>query len=223
MEHYYMVTIAPPEELYPEELSPEKLEKLKAYFRTFEEAILSTEHFKSGRVHYQGIIGMRKESRVAHLKKALLTVLGYPGREQCLMDPSIRKRFVWVKWTNNLAGAIYYAMKEGEGDLVKQGMSDTWIQEQLAIAAKQRVEKKVEKRIYINDSNYERHVTDYMLQTNTPWCDLRQGLVKMHATYNFSRVRNGKSQVASLLATHCEDYSGAEECVMNWFPSAYSY
>jgi len=218
MEHYYKITIAPPPSIYPDinGFSPEILEKLLEFYRQYEFAMLSTEHFKDGRVHYEGMIGMIKEMRIAQLKKALLILFGFPGREQISMDPDIRRRFVVIRKVGYLPGAVFYVMKEGKCDLVKKGMTDTWISEQVLEAEKNKAILVAEAMIYVNDSNFIKLVTKFINESTYSWNEMDDALVEMHRTHCFARVRNGKSLYASLALINNNDRSHAHACVMNW-------
>jgi len=218
MNFYYKMTLCPDPTHFPNGLSDEILQKIIKYFSDKDEALLSTEHHQSGIVHYEGLFGVLKVLQVSHIKRLLFTLCGFPGRTQLSMEPNMKKHMIFVKNVHYLPGAISYVMKEGKGDLVKKGMSSTWIDEQLVEAKKNLALQDIENCIYVNDSTFNRLVTTFVIENNESWSDLQNVINRMGITHDFARVRNGKAHCAHLLAKHLGDLTNMNELSMNWFP-----
>lgn len=219
MTFYYKITVCPDPTIYQSGFDESQISGLKTFFSAYTEGLLSTEHHMSGVAHYEGIIGTSKQMRSSNLKRKLFDVLGVSREQQLVMCPSTKKHMIVIKEVHYLPGAIVYVMKEGRGDLVKKGMTDTWISEQVLEGKKNKMIKMAESIVFINDANFEKEVTAYIIKNDELWEDLDRVLEKMFIDYNFSRVRNPKVQYAHLMARHCNDFTAAREIIMNWKPS----
>lgn len=218
---YYKITICPDPTHFPDGLSSEILASIVSFFSDKEEALLSTEHHKSGVIHYEGLFGVMKEVRVSHIKRELFILCGFPARTQISMDPNMRKHMIVIKAVNYLPGAVNYVMKEGKGDLVKKGMSATWLSEQILEAVKNKQLLDADNVIFVNDSTFVKEVTRFVVDNNESWSNLQDVLVRMNRTHDFCRVRNGKAHVAHLMLKHNDDSSTAVDLVSQWFSVGY--
>lgn len=215
----HKITICPPRTEYPEGLTPEVLDKLINWFKVYECAILSTEHHQDGVIHYEGMIDCKNDKiRLNNLKRSLLAVLGFKASGQIEMEFSTRKHAVVVKKIYSQPGAFNYVTKENAGDLVKQGWTDTFIQQQARKGEAMRAKAEVKGIVNVADGNFIQIVTDYIVDNELLWCDLEDILVSMHRSHNFYRVRNGRAHIAFLEMKHNNNKTPAESLVHNWYP-----
>lgn len=221
-EHVYKITVTFPAEIFPEEkVDSEVIQAVSQWFRNIpEKAILSTEHHESGRTHLEGVATFDKDQRVNNLKRGIYSSMGFTQPIQRGWSPSIHRHFIVIKKSWYLPGAINYVMKEGAGDLVKRGYSDTWIQEMVVEGEKNKAVTEANDVMIVNDSNFIKCVVKFAGDHNLPLSDIRGILRKMLSTHVFSRVRNGRALVAYLEAKFNNNNGPGDSMIANWYPAA---
>lgn len=197
----FHIVICPAPTMFPDGLSEKQVELLVAWWKTHPQSILSTEHHKSGTIHYDGIIQTAKPTRSSSIERSLFSILGVQARSISSLEPAIRKHMIDVAPIYELSGAINYCMMEGHGDLVMNGYKPTWIQEQIAIAVKNKAKKDAEKKIFVNDSTFFKHVRAYQIDNDMENKSLQKTMYAMLRNgYTFVRVKAMRTHIAEWAA-----------------------
>lgn len=204
----YHVVITFPTEVFDvfhkENLEEDKLierfqERLSEYLTDLCEKInWQKEYGETGsNLHWDIVLETKRKIKSGNLKCAIISALGISRSVQNTFPEPVKKHFVNVKCINFMPGIIAYNMKEGAGNILRKGYTETWLQEQARDGIRQHEKRKAGKKVYVNDSNFHRVVNTYMIDNKLESRDLRYITGQMVLeNYSFCRVRNWRCLIA---------------------------